>query len=127
MICAGCDVREPWEHRCHGWPCACEECRAAACLMACEGIPDPEAAIPAMVEALREVSSILVHYQDDQQWVDLKSQVDAAVAKATGQDQQPAPTLCGLDVRRAGIRIGACALEIGHEGQCRPLVGARER
>lgn len=26
-ICDGCDVRDPWEHRCHGEPCACEDCR----------------------------------------------------------------------------------------------------
>lgn len=25
--CDGCNVREPWEHRCHGEPCACEDCR----------------------------------------------------------------------------------------------------
>lgn len=25
-ICDGCNVREPWEHRCHGEPCQCEEC-----------------------------------------------------------------------------------------------------
>lgn len=29
MICDGCNVREPWEHRCHGKPCPCEECREA--------------------------------------------------------------------------------------------------
>lgn len=25
-ICDGCNVREPWEHRCHGEPCRCAEC-----------------------------------------------------------------------------------------------------
>ena len=24
--CPGCDVREPWDHRCHGEPCPCD-CR----------------------------------------------------------------------------------------------------
>lgn len=24
--CDGCNVRQPWEHRCHGEPCPCEEC-----------------------------------------------------------------------------------------------------
>lgn len=27
--CVGCNVREPWEHRCEGAPCVCEECREA--------------------------------------------------------------------------------------------------
>jgi len=26
-LCDGCNVHEPWEHRCHGEPCACLECR----------------------------------------------------------------------------------------------------
>lgn len=26
-ICAGCDVNEPWEHRCCGGDCECERCR----------------------------------------------------------------------------------------------------
>src|SRR5690348_3494488 len=26
MICAGCNVRPPWEHRCHGGTCACHDC-----------------------------------------------------------------------------------------------------
>jgi len=25
-LCDGCDVREPWEHRCFGPGCPCEEC-----------------------------------------------------------------------------------------------------
>jgi hypothetical protein len=29
MICDGCNVRGGWEHRCHGAPCPCEECREA--------------------------------------------------------------------------------------------------
>jgi hypothetical protein len=28
-LCDGCNVREPFEHRCHGAPCPCEECREA--------------------------------------------------------------------------------------------------
>lgn len=28
-LCDGCDVRGNWEHRCHGEPCPCEECREA--------------------------------------------------------------------------------------------------
>jgi hypothetical protein len=28
-LCDGCNVREPYEHRCHGVPCPCEECREA--------------------------------------------------------------------------------------------------
>lgn len=28
-LCQGCDVREPYEHRCHGAPCVCPECREA--------------------------------------------------------------------------------------------------
>jgi len=27
VICDGCNVREPWEHRCHGKPCECPRCR----------------------------------------------------------------------------------------------------
>jgi hypothetical protein len=23
-LCAGCNVREPWEHRCHGENCDCD-------------------------------------------------------------------------------------------------------
>lgn len=26
-VCPGCDVREPWEHRCFGEGCHCEECK----------------------------------------------------------------------------------------------------
>lgn len=25
-LCDGCDVREPFEHRCHGESCSCLEC-----------------------------------------------------------------------------------------------------
>lgn len=28
-LCDGCNVREPFEHRCHGLPCPCQECREA--------------------------------------------------------------------------------------------------
>lgn len=28
-ICDGCNVRPPWEHRCHGQPCPCNDCREA--------------------------------------------------------------------------------------------------
>ncbi len=24
-ICSGCDVKEPWEHRCHGENCNCDD------------------------------------------------------------------------------------------------------
>lgn len=36
MICAGCDVRKPWEHRCFGVSCECAECRDADNLMTLE-------------------------------------------------------------------------------------------
>jgi hypothetical protein len=26
-ICGGCDVRKPWEHRCHGGGCQCMSCK----------------------------------------------------------------------------------------------------
>lgn len=28
-ICDGCNVRPPWEHRCHGGNCSCSECQPA--------------------------------------------------------------------------------------------------
>lgn len=27
-LCAGCDVRQPWEHRCCGSGCPCVDCRS---------------------------------------------------------------------------------------------------
>lgn len=27
MLCDGCNVREPWEHKCFGPQCSCEECK----------------------------------------------------------------------------------------------------
>jgi hypothetical protein len=29
--CAGCNVRPPWEHRCHGQGCPCEDCEGRSC------------------------------------------------------------------------------------------------
>lgn len=31
-LCDGCAVRDPWEHRCHGGPCPCPECREERCI-----------------------------------------------------------------------------------------------
>lgn len=29
VICDGCKVADGWEHKCHGLPCACQECQRA--------------------------------------------------------------------------------------------------
>lgn len=42
--CDGCNVRESWEHRCHGEPCACEECREERRIFETPGVVTPPGA-----------------------------------------------------------------------------------
>ncbi len=48
FLCAGCNVREPFEHRCHGANCSCDMCEAPCTCVECEeerfaSLPDMEA------------------------------------------------------------------------------------
>ena len=43
ILCPGCNVAEPWEHRCHENGCECEECHPACkILVEQEFIPKEE-------------------------------------------------------------------------------------
>lgn len=64
--------------------------RIVACVNACEGIADPEKAIPALVEACHEALCVMMHYRGDATPLamhpdDVADMARAAIALARGE------------------------------------------
>lgn len=68
-LCDGCNVREPWEHRCHGEPCTCPECReerrlfGSAAASPGEADTDPASAVSLCGSLAFTDTSTGAHYQ----------------------------------------------------------------